>query len=254
MESDAIRDLLETKYRQYNTSAFIDRDPVSIPHSFTLKEDIEIAGLLTATISWGNRTSILKNANGLMERMDMRPFEFVMHHQKKDLRRLDNFVHRTFNGQDARFFISSLQNIYLRHGGLEQAFIPPLPVTDLSANIDVFRQRFLEPRHASRVEKHLSSPLKKSTAKRLCMFLRWMVRRDKLGVDFGIWTAIRPSQLMLPLDVHTGRVSRELGLLKRKQNDWQAVQEVTSALCQFDSSDPVKYDFALFGMGENGEL
>lgn len=250
-----LKDFLDESYFKYNTQAFIENDPVSIPHLFTKKEDIEIAGFLAATIAWGNRKSIITNATRLMDWMDHEPHNFILNHSKKELKPFENFVHRTFNGKDAVFFIQSLKNIYTNHGGLEAAFsnsenkIGTENDLDLKHHIVNFRSLFLEQKHLQRSEKHISNPAQKSSAKRLCMFLRWMVRKDKLGVDFGIWKNIKQSELCLPLDVHTGNVSRTLGLLTRKQNDWQAVEEITSVLRTMDPKDPVKYDFALFMLG-----
>jgi uncharacterized protein (TIGR02757 family) len=245
-----IKEFLEEKYLQYNNRSFIETDPVQIPHRFTKKEDIEIAGFLSATIAWGQRKSIIGNANKLMEWMDDSPHDFILDHSAKELEPFQKFVHRTFNGTDCTFFIRSLNKLYKEHGGLEGAFSKGLKKNEnVKHSIAGFRELFLKARHEKRSEKHISDPLAKSSAKRLCMYLRWMVRKDKCGVDFGIWNKISPSQLCLPLDVHTGNVSRKLGLLKRKQNDWQAVEEITGVLKQFDSNDPVKYDFALFGLG-----
>lgn len=247
----AIADFLNSKYEHYNTAQFIAPDPISIPHLFSLKEDIEISGLFAATLAWGNRKSILKNAGELVDRMDRRPYDFITGHQKKDLKQFDKFVHRTFNATDLRFFISGLKHLYQEHGGLEQAFTKGSS-GELKNAIGLFRTRMLEVPHESRSEKHISDPFKKSSAKRLCMYLRWMVRSDKRGVDFGIWKGLSPASLHLPLDVHTGNVSRQLKLLTRTQNDWQAVEEITTQLRKLDPSDPVKYDFALFGLGVEG--
>lgn len=251
-----IKELLEEKYYQYNAIDFIANDPILIPHQFTKKEDIEISGFLTATISWGNRKSIIKNATDLMQFMDNAPHEFIINFTPKDLRALDGFVHRTFNSTDCVFFLKSLQNIYRNKGGLEKTFVSGLSKSDQDVKnaIIAFRKIFLETKHLPRSEKHVSDPSKNSSAKRLCMYLRWMVRKDKKGVDFGIWEHIKPSQLCLPLDVHTGNVGRLLGLLQRKQNDWTAVEEITSALRVLDKKDPIKYDFALFGIGVNKDL
>jgi uncharacterized protein (TIGR02757 family) len=247
----SIKEFLDEKYFQFNTTAFIETDPISIPRQFSKKEDIEIAGLLTATIAWGQRKSIIANANMLMRLMDNAPHQFIVNHSAKELRPFKKFVHRTFNGDDCIFFIQSLRNIYKRHKGLEAMFKKGLKPGDETVKnaIAGFRTVFLETEHLSRIEKHVSNPLAKSSAKRLCMYLRWMVRKDSKGVDFGIWKSMDPSLLCLPLDVHTGNVSRKLGLLERKQNDWQAVEEITSVLKDFDPKDPVKYDFALFGLG-----
>jgi uncharacterized protein (TIGR02757 family) len=247
-----IRDLLETKYQQYNTTAFIEKDPVSIPHRFSRKEDIEISGFLAATISWGNRNSILKNASILMDLMDNSPHDFIKGHTARDRKRFNTFVHRTFNGVDCMYFMKALQHIYNHRGGLEGAF--SVENGELRDRIIAFRKIFFQLPSPSRTGKHVSDPGKKSSAKRICMFLRWMVRKDGHGVDFGIWRSLSPADLMLPLDVHTGNVGRSLGLLTRKQNDWTAVEEITRQLRTFDPSDPVKYDFALFGMGVNKDL
>jgi len=246
-----LKDFLNEKYFLYNNRNFIETDPVSIPHKFTKKQDIEIAAFLTATIAWGNRQSIINNANKLMQFMDFSPHSFVTESTSKDIKVFSKFVHRTFNGDDCIFFIQSLKQIYKKNESLEMLFskgIQPADVTIKNGIIN-FREAFFSIKHPARTQKHVSNPLKNSSSKRLCMFLRWMVRQDKAGVDFGIWKTINSSQLCLPLDVHTGNVSRKLGLLKRTQNDWQAVEEITSLLRQLDSKDPVKYDFALFGLG-----
>lgn len=245
-----IKDLLEEKLLLFNNRSFISTDPIQIPHAFSKKEDIEIAGFLAATIAWGQRKTIINNAEKLMLWMDNTPHEFILNHTTKELAPFKKFVHRTFNGTDCMFFIKSLKNIYLKHGGLEAAFAKGFKKNENIKNAIVeFRKLFLEVKHESRSDKHISNPDAKSSAKRLCMYLRWMVRNDKKGVDFGIWKKINSSQLCLPLDVHTGNVSRKLGLLKREQNDWQAVEEITSVLREFDVKDPIKYDFALFGLG-----
>lgn len=250
-EWQQIKELLDEKYFQFNNSAFIETDPISIPHQFSKKEDIEIAAFLVATIAWGQRKSIINNGNKLMLLMNHEPHEFILNFTKSDEKRFQNFVHRTFNSTDCVFFLKSLQHIYLKCGGLEQAFSLNFSAKDnnIKNAIVNFRSLFLEMKHQARSEKHLSNPNAKSSAKRLSMYLRWMVRKDKLGVDFGLWKNIKPSQLCLPLDVHTGNVSRKLGLLQRTQNDWQAVEEITEVLKQFDAKDPIKYDFALFGLG-----
>jgi uncharacterized protein (TIGR02757 family) len=246
-----IKELLDEKYFQFNNSAFIETDPISIPHQFSKKEDIEIASLLVATIAWGQRISIINNGNKLMRLMNDEPHEFILNFSKKDALRFETFVHRTFNTTDCVFFLNALKNIYTKHGGLESAFSHNFSSkeTDVKNAITNFRTLFLSTSHEYRSEKHISNPSAKSSAKRLCMFLRWMVRKDKHGVDFGIWKAIKPHQLCLPLDLHTGNVSRKLGLLNRTQNDWQAVEEITSVLRNFDKNDPIKYDFSLFGLG-----
>ncbi|MBI3502532.1 MAG: TIGR02757 family protein [Bacteroidetes bacterium] len=236
---------LEEKVDKYNRPEFIESDPISIPHKFSKREDIEIAGFLTATISWGQRITIIKNANELMRRMDFSPYSFILNHSKKDLSSFKNFKHRTFNHTDLKFFLSSLKNIYCKHKSLENVFIGE----NVKEAIINFRKIFLSVPHPARTKKHISNPEANSSAKRLNMFLRWMIRKDKRGVDFGIWKNFFQKDLMCPLDVHSGNVARKLGLLARKQNDWQAVEELTSRLREFDSNDPVKYDFALFGLG-----
>lgn len=243
-----IKELLDEKYYLFNNTSFIETDPISIPHQFTKKEDIEISALLIATIAWGQRTSIIKNGNKLMQLMNNEPHQFILDFSKADEKRFSNFVHRTFNGYDCVFFLKSLKNIYINHGGLELVFVQSKE-NNIKEAIVNFRNSFLEINHEHRIEKHISNPNKNSSAKRLCMFLRWMVRKDNHGVDFGLWKTINPAQLCLPLDVHTGNVSRKLGLLKRNSNDWQAVEEITDTLKVFDANDPIKYDFSLFGLG-----
>ncbi len=250
-ELSEIKELLDEKYFQFNNTSFIETDPISIPHQFSKKEDVEIASLLVATIAWGQRTSIINNGNKLMRLMNDEPHDFILNFSKKDAARFEGFVHRTFNSTDCVFFLNSLKHIYTKHGGLEAAFSTDFSSkeTDVKNAITNFRALFLNTEHQSRSEKHISNPSAKSSAKRLCMFLRWMVRKDKHGVDFGIWKSIKSSQLCLPLDLHTGNVSRKLCLLNRTQNDWQAVEEITSVLRTFDKNDPIKYDFSLFGLG-----
>jgi uncharacterized protein (TIGR02757 family) len=250
-DPNILKEFLEEKYHLYNNRKFIETDPVSIPHQFSKRQDIEIAGFLAATIAWGNRKSIITNADKLMQWMDLSPHDFILHATAKDLKPFGKFVHRTFNGTDCVFFLRSLQRLYKEYDSLEIPFYKGLKKTDADIKNALvhFRKEFLDIKHLPRSEKHISDPSKKSSAKRLCMYLRWMVRNDKAGVDFGLWKKISPSQLCLPLDVHTGNVSRGLGLLQRKQNDWQAVEEITGHLRALDPNDPVKYDFALFGLG-----
>lgn len=250
-----IKSFLDQKYDEFNVPDFIPDDPVSIPHQFDLKEDIEIAGFMAATIAWGQRKSIINNANKLLKWMGYYPYEFIMNASEKDFEAFNSFVHRTFNGTDTIFFLKALRNIYANYGGLENVFTTGyLKQETLQSALMHFREVFFELEHEKRTEKHVANVDKKSTGKRLCMYLRWMVRNDNRGVDFGLWNSIPTSALMLPLDVHTGNISRKLGLLNRAQNDWQAVEEVTSNLRQLDLNDPVKYDFALFGLGVNKEL
>lgn len=251
MKSSDLKSFLEEKYEYFNRPDFIESDPISIPHRYARKEDREIAGFLAATIAWGNRKSILNNALKLMKLMDDQPYLFIKDADNKDLHQFKNFVHRTFNESDCLFFIEALRNIYKNFDGLESAFADGIKAgsSDIFPAIMYFRDIFLSTPHMQRSEKHIANPAKGSTAKRLNMFLRWMVRSDDKGVDFGIWNRILPSMLCCPLDVHSGRTARRLGLLGRKQNDWQAVIELTKALKEFDPEDPVKYDFALFGLG-----
>jgi len=253
--NEILKELLDDRYLKYNVPAYIDADPIQIPHLFSKKEDVEIAAFLAAAIAWGQRSTIIKNALKLISWMDDAPYDFVMHAEEEDLRVVEKFVHRTFNGIDCTYFLQALRNIYLHHGGLERVFQQGFDTdkTVYSA-LHHFRTFFFELPHAQRTEKHVGDVTRNAAAKRLNMLLRWMVREDAQGVDFGLWTGIPTSALLLPLDVHTGNVGRALGLLIRKQDDWKAVEEITESLRQFDAKDPVKYDFALFGMGLNHEL
>jgi uncharacterized protein (TIGR02757 family) len=253
MNHSELKDFLDEKVELYNNPNFIESDPVQIPHLFTLKEDIEIAGFLSATIAWGNRKMIIKNSHRMMDLMGNAPYDFVMSHSEKDLEQLESFVHRTFNGQDFSTFISSLQHIYRNHGGLEAVFTQPQSqgrdTASTQKNIHEFKKIFFEIPHQYRTQKHISDPLNNSAAKRINMYLRWMIRQDNKGVDLGIWKNISPAALSCPLDVHSGNVARKLGLLTRKQNDGKALAELDLQLRILDSADPVKYDFALFGLG-----
>lgn len=249
-----IKFLLDDRYRRYNHFDFIETDPIQVPHTFGKKEDIEIAAFLTATIAWGQRSTIIKNARKLMAQMDNAPHDFIKNATEADLEIFSDFKHRTFNAADCKFFIRSLQNIYANQGGFEGVFSKAYQSDNSIASALIsFRKIFLETMHESRSEKHLSDVNRNSSAKRLNMFLRWMIRHDESGVDFGLWKNIPAAALMLPLDVHTGDVARALGLLTRTQNDWKAVEEITAVLRSFDPVDPVKYDFALFGIGAFGE-
>lgn len=249
MHTQALKDFLDEKASTYEQKSFLDQDPIQIPHKFQKKEDIEIAGFLIASIAWGNRVSILKSGRKMMQLMGNDPYNFVISHSKKDLEGLHSFVHRTFNGGDFIYFIKALRNIYLQHGGLEVAFSTNSKALRMDENIHFFKQFFFEMHHQKRTEKHVSDPLRGSAAKRLNMYLRWMVRPATNAVDFGIWDRLHPSQLSCPLDVHSGNVARSLGLLKRKQNDHKALLELDEKLRSFDPQDPVKYDYALFGLG-----
>lgn len=249
MKFEALKEFLDKKVEQYHRPEFIDSDPIQIPHRFSLKEDIEISAFLTSLMAWGNRKMIIGKANDLMNRMGNSPFDFVMNYHENQFDKIEEFKHRTMNSTDVSFLISSLQNIYKNHDGLESVFQFSATDSDSFDSIMNFRNVFLTTPHLIRSEKHLSSPAKGSAAKRINMFLRWMVRDSNEGVDFGLWKNISSAQLVCPLDVHSGNVSRKLGLLSRKQNDWKAASELTSNLKKLDPKDPVKYDFALFGLG-----
>lgn len=249
LEFSELKDFLDEKVAAFNTPSFIEDDPISIPHRFTLKEDIEIAGFLAATIAWGNRKVIVKNARRMVELMGNAPYDFVMQHSAQQLERLDGFVHRTFNAVDFAYFIKALKHIYTAHDGLEALFVRHATSDTLQPAIHAFKQVFFEIEHPARTTKHVSDPKKGSAAKRINMWLRWMVRNDQKGVDLGLWQGISPAALSCPLDVHSGNVARKLGLLTRKQNDAKAVAQLDASLRQLDKNDPVKYDFALFGLG-----
>lgn len=241
---------LEEKYHQYNCERFVTSDPIQIPKAFEEPEDIEIAGFITATIAWGQRKTIINNMQRLLGLMDYRPFDFIMNAENSDLEYFRSFKHRTFNGEDCIFFLRALKYIYRKHRGLRNTFETAYHREgSLEAALAEFHRRFFEIPHPERTRKHVADITKNASAKRLNMFLRWMVRKDEQGIDFGIWEGIPAKKLYIPLDVHTGNVARKLGLLKRKQNDWKAVLELTANLRQFDADDPVKYDFALFGLG-----
>ena len=265
--SSALIEFLDRKFAQYNQPAFIEYDPISIPHRFTKKEDVEIAAFLVSSIAWGNRKGIISSGMRLMHLMDNQPADFVRNFSEADLGRFRRFVHRTFQPVDLEYFLFALKNIYLHHGGMEKVFtgsrpaglqsggchnlgfVHDEPQGDVKACILRFRDVFFSLPHPLRTRKHLSDPSAGSAAKRVNMFLRWMVRNDGAGVDFGLWTGISAAELMCPLDVHSARVARRLGLLSRKQNDWKAVVELTANLRRLDPADPVKYDYALFGLG-----
>ncbi len=249
MNASELKTFLDEKVELYNNPNFIESDPVQIPHLFSLKEDIEIAGFLSATIAWGNRKMIIKNSYRMIELMGNAPYDFVMSHRENDLERLESFVHRTFNGQDFASFIRSLQHIYKNHNGLESIFTKHQETNSMQKSIHEFKKTFFDIAHPYRTQKHISDPLNNSAAKRINMYLRWMIRQDHKGVDLGIWKNISPAKLSCPLDVHSGNVARKLELLSRKQNDGKALAELDLNLRKLDPNDPVKYDFALFGLG-----
>jgi uncharacterized protein (TIGR02757 family) len=244
---------LNDKVEEYNRPAFIPADPISIPHRFSVRQDIEIAGFFAAIFSWGNRTTIIRKTSELMQMMDNAPWQFVLHHSDQDLKRLLEFKHRTFNATDLLYFVHFFKYHYSRYDSLEDAFLqyPASPgPSDMTPALTGFYNYFFSLEDAPpRTYKHIASPEKNSSCKRLNMYLRWMVRKDDRGVDFGLWTRIRPAQLVCPLDVHVARVARRLGLLSRTQTDWQAALELTEYLITLDREDPAKYDFALFGLG-----
>jgi len=248
--SEELKDFLNEKSDYYNQRGFIEHDPVGIPHQFAKKQDIEIAGLFAATLAWGQRVTIIRKCKELLSMMDNDPHQFIMNHTAKDLKVFLSFKHRTFNATDTLYFIEFLRWFYKKHNSLEEAFIVSPGAETIEAGLINFYNLFFSLEdHPTRTKKHVASPLRKSTCKRLSMYLRWMVRNDKRGVDFGIWNTISPSQLVCPCDLHVDRVARKLKLIKRKQTDWQTVLELTQNLRKIDPIDPVKYDFALFGLG-----
>ncbi len=255
IDNTPVAELLEELYNRFNTPEFIAEDPISIPHSYSLKGDIEISGFLSATIAWGNRRAIVKSARRMMEFLDDSPYDFVMNASTEELERVRSYVHRTFNGLDLRDFILALRSICMRYGGVGEFFESSYEQSQSMADVFAhFRREFFMQDHQQRCEKHLSSIERGAACKRLCMYTRWMVRRDGRGVDFGLWRKIPSSALYMPLDVHSGNVARALGLLERKQSDWKAVVQLTERLREFDVDDPVKYDFALFGAGIGGVI
>lgn len=249
MNSIELKEFLDAKVEQYNHPQFVESDPIQIPHQFSKKEDIEISAFLTATIAWGNRKSIISNAYRMMELLDHNPYDFVVNHSQNDVSSLNSFVHRTFNAEDFACFIDGLQYLYKHYDGLEPSFVPQKSENSMQPSISRFKQCFFEVPHPIRSTKHISDPMRGSAAKRINMFLRWMVRPNTTAVDFGLWKSISPSLLSCPLDVHSGNVARKLGLLKRKQNDAVALAELDKNLRKLDPLDPAKYDFALFGLG-----
>lgn len=245
-----IKDFLDEKVVRYNQPGFIANDPVSIPHAFRKKQDIEIAGLFAAVLAWGQRVTIIRKCRELMAMMDNAPHQFVLNHRERDLKPLLEFKHRTFNVTDTLYFIAWLKWFYQQNDSLEKAFLVPAGEQTIEKGLNDFQQLFFSlPEAPHRTRKHIPSPERKSTCKRLSMYLRWMVRQDSNGVDFGIWKTIRPAQLICPCDLHVDRIGRRLKLIRRKQTDWQTALELTDNLRKLDPLDPVKYDFALFGLG-----
>lgn len=247
---DDLKGFLDEKVKQFNQPGFITHDPVSIPHMFSKRQDIEIAGLFAAVLAWGQRVTIIRKCRELMSWMDNDPYQFILHHRAHELKPFEGFRHRTFNGTDALYFIEALKSIYLQYPSLEEVFGVPASDATVAQGLIHFHHRFfgLED-HPHRTKKHLSTPERKSTCKRINMYLRWMVRKDNNGVDFGLWEKISSAQLVCPCDVHVDRVARRLKLIRRKQTDWLTALELTQNLRKLDPLDPVKYDFALFGLG-----
>lgn len=245
-----LKEFLDEKVAQFNQPGFIENDPIGIPHRFKKKQDIEIAALFAAVLAWGQRKTIINKCSELLAMMDNDPHEFVLNHQERDLKVLTQFKHRTFNGTDTLYFIEFLKSHYQQHASLENLFSIPASEQTIEKGLIKFHHQFFSLQEApTRTRKHISTPERGSTCKRLSMLLRWMVRQDTAGVDFGIWKLISPSQLVCPCDLHVDRVARQLKLIKRKQTDWQTALELTDALRTLDAKDPVKYDFALFGLG-----
>ena len=281
MEFLELKDFLDLKYSQYNRPDFIENDPICIPHQYSKKQDIEIAAFFAAILAWGQRKTIINKCNDLFNRMDNAPYDFMLHHGDQDLKRLLGFKHRTFNDTDLLYFVSFFHQHYQQSDSLETAFLSPsdhfrteylstgtasesfqnssstcllsemeVVTPRIERALNYFRSYFFSlPDFPGRTIKHVSSPMQKSTCKRLNMFLRWMVRNDNMGVDFGVWSNLKPADLICPCDVHVDRVARRLGLIERKQTDWRTAVELTNELLKFDPLDPVKYDFALFGLG-----
>ncbi len=255
MDRDQLKEFLDFKAEQYNQPEFIENDPISVPHAFKSKQDIEIMGFFAATLAWGQRKTIINKCNELAERMDNDPYNFVFNHQEADLKALLGFKHRTFNDTDLLYFISFFKHHYSSYPSLENAFCglsgEPLNAAEtIEEALNSFRSYFFNlPYVPYRTMKHVSSPAQRSGCKRLNMYLRWMVRKDDKGVDFGLWENISPAQLVCPCDVHVDRVARRLKLISRKTTDWLTAVELTARLKEFDPLDPVKYDFALFGLG-----
>ena len=253
----SLKDFLDRKVEEYNRPDFIPNDPISIPHQFTEKQDIEIMGFFASILAWGQRKTIINKCNELIERMDGSPYDFIVNHGDEDLKNMLGFKHRTFNDTDLLYFISFFKYHYTHFTSLEDAFLQVEDMNGFSIeeSLNSFKSYFFSlPDYPHRTRKHVSSPLQKSTCKRLNMFLRWMVRKDDMGVDFGIWDQIKPKDLICPCDVHVERVARKFGLIQSEKVNWKTAIELTDHLKELDPTDPVKYDFALFGLGVAGEL
>jgi uncharacterized protein (TIGR02757 family) len=245
-----LKALLDEKVELYNRPSFVDKDPIIIPHAFRKKQDIEISGLFASVLAWGQRVTIIRKCQELLQYMDNDPHQFILHHSEQDLKPLEKFKHRTFNATDTLYFVEFLKWYYMHHSSLEHAFKVSKKEVTIEQGLINFHNLFFSLKdHPHRTKKHIATPERKSTCKRLNMYLRWMVRRDDKGVDFGLWKSISPSQLVCPCDLHVDRVARKLKLIKRKPTDWQTAMELTNNLRKFDATDPIKYDFALFGLG-----
>jgi uncharacterized protein (TIGR02757 family) len=245
-----LKPFLDSKVEQYNRPSFIENDPVLIPHRFGKKQDIEIAGFFAAMLAWGQRITIINKTSELLQMMDNSPHDFLLHHKRAELKPFEKFMHRTFNGTDALYFIDFLSQYYRKHESLEKAFIVTSSSGTTEQSLVNFHRLFFSlPDFPIRTKKHVATPERKSACKRMNMFLRWMVRKDNQGVDFGIWTNLSPVQLVCPCDLHVERVARKLKLISRKQMNWETALELTANLRKLDPLDPVKYDFALFGLG-----
>ena len=252
MRQAELADLLNAYCTKYNTPDFIPFDPLSIPHRFTKKEDIEIAGFFAAMLAWGRRDIIMRSVNKIMELMDEAPHDFIVNHQEIDRKRFMKFVHRTFQPDDMLYFVHFLQWYYGQYGSLELAFCPNIKKPSMAQRLIYFKQVFFSEEHLHRTRKHVQSPENKSACKRLCLYLRWMVRPGDEGVDFGIWESIKPSELILPVDVHVHRTAMALKLTKINKANWQAAEDITKKMRKLDPNDPSKYDFALFWMSHEG--
>lgn len=251
MNVQRLKDFLDAKAAHYNHPDFITNDPICIPHRFSERQDIEIAGLFAAVLAWGNRTSIINKCTALMKMMDNAPYDYIRHHQPRERMQLMSFCHRTFNGLDLLYFVEFLQHYYTNVTSLEYAFSGHLTPEDenVEKGLIGFYKIFFSLEHPERTRKHIATPARNSACKRLNMYLRWMVRRDENGVDFGLWEHISPAQLICPVDVHVARVAARLGLIAAAKADWKTAVALTAQLKQFDPEDPAKYDFALFGLG-----
>lgn len=249
MTQKELKTFLDEKVDCYNQTSFIENDPICIPHRFSKKQDIEIAGFFAAIFAWGIRKTIINKSTDLLNRMGNSPYEFILHHSSQDLKGLLGFKHRTFNDIDLFFLVDVFKKHYQQHATLETAFLPNKKEPSQQERLEYFYNYIFSHDHLRRSEKHISTPAKNSACKRINMYLRWMVRQDTVGVDFGIWKQMKPTDLMIPLDVHVCRVAKQLGLMDNQKSNWKETVMLTDKLRQFDATDPVKYDFALFGMG-----